>query len=418
MDWVSLAKFIKAFTFGYPFVMAWYWIVGGILYHWLRGRHEPRPENPPALPEYPPVSILLPCHNEEAQAEETLGVLSAIEYPDYEIIAINDGSTDRTAEILDSLTQRIPQLRVVHLAQNQGKSTALNVGALLARSEILVGTDGDAMLDRHSLTWFVRRLQSDSTLGGATGNPRIRNRSSMLGRLQVGEFSSIIGLIKRAQTVYGRIFTVSGVMCAFRKRALQDIGWWSRETITDDVEVSWRMQLAGWGLVYEPKAICWILMPETLKGLWRQRLRWSIGGTQAVIAATRQVFLGGRWQHIALWLNYAASIVWSYCIIIGMALWLVHAVIIPLHPEVPIANPIPGFWGALISITYLTQAVVAVALDGRFERGVHRAIFWVVWYPLVYWMLQAATAAAALPKALMRPAGKSGTWASPDRGLR
>ena len=80
MDWIPIARFIKAFTFGYPFVMAWYWMVGGVLYHWLRGRHEPRPENPPTLPEYPPVSILLPCHNEEAQAEETLGVLSAIEF--------------------------------------------------------------------------------------------------------------------------------------------------------------------------------------------------------------------------------------------------------------------------------------------------------------------------------------------------
>ena len=182
-------------------------------------------------------------------------------------------------------------------------------------------------------------------LGGVTGNPRIRNRASVLGRLQVGEFSSIIGLIKRAQTVYGSIFTVSGVMCAFRKRALQDVGWWSRETITDDVEVSWRVQLAGWRLVYEPKAICWILMPETLKGLWRQRLRWSIGGTQAVLAATWQVFFGGRWRLLAIWLNYVVSILWAYCILGGMALWLVHVAIIPLHPELPIANPIPGFVG-------------------------------------------------------------------------
>ncbi len=110
------------------------------------------------------------------------------------------------------------------------------------------------MLEPHSLTWFVRRSQSDSSLGGATGNPRIRNRSSMLGRLQVGEFSSIIGLIKRAQTVYGRIFTVSGVMCAFHQRALQDIRLVvARGNHPDDVEVSWRIQLAGWHLVYEPK---------------------------------------------------------------------------------------------------------------------------------------------------------------------
>ena len=418
MNWVHLARFIKAFALGYPFVMAWYWMAGGLLHRWLRERHEPPPDQPPVLPEYPPVSILLPCHNEEAEAEETMGVLAAIDYPDFEIIAINDGSTDRTAEILDSLVPRIPQLRVVHLAQNQGKSTALNAGALLARSEILVGTDGDAMLDRHSLTWFVRRLQSNARLGGVTGNPRIRNRASVLGRLQVGEFSSIIGLIKRAQTVYGRLFTVSGVMCAFRKRALQDIGWWSRETITDDVEVSWRMQLGGWRLVYEPKAICWILMPETLKGLWRQRLRWSIGGTQAVFDATWSVFFGGNWRLLAIWLNYVASIVWAYSVVLGLMLWLVEAAILPFKIHSPFPNAIPGFAGALMVVTYFLQAGVSVALDARFERGVHRAILWVVWYPIVFWMLQAFTAAAALPKALLRPRGQSGTWISPDRGLR
>jgi biofilm PGA synthesis N-glycosyltransferase PgaC len=108
--------------------MAWYWMSGGLLYRWIRGRHEPLYGAPPVLAEYPPVSILVPCHNEEAQAEETFGILALIDYPDFEIVAINDGSTDRTAEILDSLAKRIPNLRVVHLAKNQGKSTALNIG--------------------------------------------------------------------------------------------------------------------------------------------------------------------------------------------------------------------------------------------------------------------------------------------------
>lgn len=64
------------------------------------------------------------------------------------------------------------------------------------------------------------------------------------------------------------------------------------------------------------------------------------------------------------------------------------------------------------------KAVVSVALDSRFERGVHRAVFWVVWYPLIFWILQALTAAVALPKALLRPRGLAGTWVSPDRGIR
>jgi cellulose synthase/poly-beta-1,6-N-acetylglucosamine synthase-like glycosyltransferase len=133
-----IEHFLPAICFGYPFVMAWYWMSGGLLYRWIRGRHEPLYDAPVALVEYPSVSILVPCHNEEAR--------------------------------------------------------------------------------------FVRRFQGDARIGGVTGNPRIRNRASLLGLLQVGEFSSIIGLIKRAQTVYGGLFTVSGVMCAFRKRALHEAG--------------------------------------------------------------------------------------------------------------------------------------------------------------------------------------------------
>jgi cellulose synthase/poly-beta-1,6-N-acetylglucosamine synthase-like glycosyltransferase len=94
-----IEHFLPAICFGYPFVMAWYWMSGGLLYRWIRGRHEPLYDAPVALVEYPSVSILVPCHNEEAQAEETFGILAAIDYPDFEIVAINDGSTDRTAEI-------------------------------------------------------------------------------------------------------------------------------------------------------------------------------------------------------------------------------------------------------------------------------------------------------------------------------
>lgn len=413
----EFSGYLGEFCFGYPFVMAWYWMLGGVLYHFIRERREPRFDAPPKLDEYPPVTILLPCHNEESHAVETVTHLAALDYPDYEIIAINDGSKDRTGAILDALAARIPRLRVMHLAQNQGKSTAMNVGALAARSEILVGTDGDALLDRHSLTWFVRRLQSDPELGGVTGNPRIRNRASLFGRMQVGEFSSIIGLIKRAQSVYGCLFTVSGVMCAFRKRALHDAGWWDPATITDDVDVSWRVQLAGWRLAFEPKATCWILMPETAKGLWRQRLRWSAGGTATVLSSIGTLISRGRWAMFVIWLNYVVSILWAYVAVLGLALWLVNAVLITLDPNLPIMSPMPAAWGTILSVTYLLQAVVSVAVDSRFERGLWRVLFWIVWFPLAFWMMQAFTAVVGLPKAIFRQRGKRGVWTSPDRGF-
>jgi biofilm PGA synthesis N-glycosyltransferase PgaC len=417
MDLRTFADGLAIFCFGYPFVMAWYWMAGGLLYRFVRERHEPTPDSPPPLPEYPGVSILVPCFNEERQLEETFAVLAAVDYPAFEIVAVDDGSTDRTAAMLDELARRIPQLRVVHLERNQGKSSALNVGALLAKHEVLVCIDGDALLDRHAVTWFVRRFQSDARLGALTGNPRIRNRASVLGRLQVGEFSSIVGLIKRAQTLYGRLFTISGVICAFRKRALDDAGWWAPGALTDDVEATWRVQLAGWRVVFEPKALCWILMPETLRGLWRQRLRWSEGGTQTVLLSTGPMFRTGAWRLFPVWFNYMVSIAWSYAMILGFALWLASSLAPAAGQPFGVA-PLPSWWGSVLALTYLVQAVVSVSVDERFEKGVAGSIFWIIWYPLAFWILQAASAAVGFPRAILRPRHARGTWISPDRGIR
>ena len=418
IDLQEFSSALAVFCFGYPFVMAWYWMAGGLLFRLLRERHEPLPGNPPALGAYPLVSILLPCHNEEDQAAETFAALAALQYPNWEVIAINDGSTDRTAQVLDELARQMPQLRVVHLAQNQGKSTALNVGALAAKGEFLVGIDGDALLDPHALTWFVRRFLADDRLGALTGNPRIRNRATLLGRLQVGEFSSVVGLIKRAQTIYGTLFTVSGVICAFRKRALADAGWWSPAALTDDVEVTWRMQLAGWRVAFEPKALCWILMPETLKGLWRQRLRWAEGGVQSVLLATPVMLKRGAWHLLPVWGNFLLSIVWAYAMLIGLGLWALSS----LAPQLtggPLGfSAIPRWWGTVLALTYLLQSAVSVAVDARFEKGIARSLFWVIWYPLVFWLLQTFTAVLGLPRALMRSRTARGTWVSPDRGVR
>ena len=409
---------LAAFSFGYPFVMAWYWMAGGLLLRFVRDRNEPLPGAPPPLRDYPLVSVLIPCFNEERQAGETFAALAALAYPAYEIIAINDGSSDNTGAILDELTLQIPQLRVVHLASNQGKSTAMNAGALAARGEILVGIDGDALLDPHALTWLVRRFQMDATLGALTGNPRIRNRASLLGKLQVGEFSSIVGLIKRAQSTYGTLFTVSGVICAFRKRALQDAGWWSPGALTDDVDVTWRIQLAGWRVTFEPKALCWILTPETLSGLWRQRLRWAEGGVQAIVKATGSMVRQRRMRLVPIWINYVVSIVWAYAMLTGILMWAVSSVF-PVWTGGPLGfSLLPQWWGVLLAVTYLLQSAVSVQLDRRFEDNMLDSLFWVIWYPLVFWMLQATAAVIGLPRALARRRGALGTWVSPDRGIR
>ena len=412
IHWIYEA--VPIFCFGYPFVMAIYWMIGA-LWYWLIAERGTKLTEPPPVHPLPPISIIVPCHNESATAAETFGALTAIDYPCFEIIAVNDGSSDDTAEILDQLASQIPNMRVVHLAANQGKATAMNTGALLARHELLVLIDGDALLDPHALRWIAWHFRVP-VLGGLTGNPRIRNRSSVLGRLQVGEFSSIIGLIKRAQAAYGRLYTVSGVICAFRKRALDDAGWWSPRTLTDDVDVSWRLQIRGWRITYAPNVLVWILMPESLRGLWRQRLRWAQGGAQMLIDNARPILTGRRPSMLPVYFNAVLSILWSYCILLTFGLGLLHLAGIRLLPHMPTFSFIPEWYGTTLCLTYLLQAFVSVRLERRFEPARAYSLFWIIWYPLAYWLLSTLTSVVAMPRALFLRRG--GIWISPDRGIQ
>jgi biofilm PGA synthesis N-glycosyltransferase PgaC len=238
-----------------------------------------------------------------------------------------------------------------------------------------------------------------------------------LGKIQVGEFSSIIGLIKRAQRIYGRVFTVSGVVTAFRKSALQRIGFWRSDTTTDDIDVSWRLQLDHWDIRYEPNALCWILMPETYRGLWKQRLRWAVGGAQAAIFYTEQVL---QWRSRRMWmvfLEYWLSVLWSYILAIIVILWLLGK-FFALPDQLYIASLIPGWHGLVLGATCLMQFFVSLMIDSRYESRLIKYFFWIVWYPLAYWLINVFTTVVALPKACIIGRKKTGTWNSPDRGFR
>lgn len=407
---------ILAYVFLYPVLMSVVWMIGGIAFY-LRFERKPHRivNQPPSRDDYPLIAVLVPCFNEEAHAEETIDALMELEYPNFEVIAINDGSKDRTGEILNALAARYPKLRVVHQLENQGKAVGLNTAALLTKAEILLGIDGDARLDPYSLHWLVRHFD-EHAVGAVTGNPRVRNRSTLLGRIQVGEFSSIVGLIKRAQRSVGLIFTVSGVITAFRRSALHEVGYWSPEKLTEDVDITWKLQLASWEVRFEPRALCWILMPETLRGLWKQRLRWSMGGTQVLLDYLPRIFSLKNLRLWPLFIEYAASILWAFLFM----LLLLHRTTDLIFYRIDLQSSpmlMLGWAGLLIGTTCLLQIMLSLVLDRRYDRGLLKNYFWMIWYPIVYWLLTASTAVAALPKTIFRDSEKRARWTSPDRGI-
>jgi biofilm PGA synthesis N-glycosyltransferase PgaC len=408
---------ILAYVFYYPLTMSFLWIFGGLYYFLRLERKASRYTDPPQLDHWSKATIVIPCHNEGEHVRNTLEYAANQDYPDFEIIAINDGSTDDTGRILDGLTSVYPQLRVLHLVQNQGKAMGLRMAALAANSDYLVCIDGDALLDRYATRWLMWHLVTGTRVGAVTGNPRIRNRSTLLGRLQVGEFSSIIGLIKRAQRTYGRIFTVSGVITAFRITALHQVGYWNTDMVTEDIDISWRLQMDHWDVRYEPNALCWILMPETFRGLWKQRLRWAQGGVEVTRRYMGQMW---SWRRRRMWLvalEYLMSDVWSYGMLAVLLLGLL-GLFLPLPEALRMPGPMPGWYGVILGAVCIVQFFVSMMIDRRYEKQIGRQFFWIIWYPLAFWLIGMLTTVVAVPKTFLKKARSRAIWESPDRGIQ
>lgn len=405
MNWY---EYLAVFVMLYPGIMAVYWTISGLIYYLMWERHGGLPVFDDTAPM---VSVLVPCYNEADNLDESIPHLLQLSYPNYELVFINDGSKDATLEILRRWESTSPRIKVVD-QKNSGKASAMNNGAAHAEGKYIVGIDGDAVLDYHALEYIVETLEENPEVGAVTGNPRVRNRSTILGKLQVAEFSSIIGLIKRSQSLAGTLFTVSGVIMCIRKDVWTHIGGWSENMITDDIDISWKTQTAGFEIIYEPRALCWVLMPETLRGLYRQRLRWAQGGAEVILKYSREIW---RAKNIRLWplyFEYFVTLIWAYSL---LAFTLISFVDMALgHTDLTLFKV-----GSLATfMAFLLQLSVSLYIDSRYEGNLFRYFISCIWYPYAYWLMNSITLIHGFPKAVFRDKSRQATWISPDRGVQ
>ncbi len=400
---------LSGFVFWYPVVMSLFWISGSLLFYYRRERKEPLP-----LTETPFVSLLIPCYNEEDTIEETVEHLLTLNYPHYEIIIINDGSSDNTSKVARDLVAKHNCVRFIDLKKNSGKANALHLGLLASKGEFLVCIDSDALLDPDALRYMIPHFTTEHNgerVGAVTGNPRVRNRTSLLSRMQLVEYASIIGAIKRTQRILGKVMTVSGVVVAFRKRALLDCGLWDRDVITEDIAVTWKLQKRFWDVRYEPNAICWMLVPETIRGLWKQRVRWAQGGIE-VLMRHWDIFLDIRQRRLYIvYIEELCSIVWSL-------LWIFFTVVLLLGmAAIQDLISIFALAACILSVTCIIQFIFAITIDSHYDKSLRKYYLWAVWYPIAYWYLNTLVVARAIPKALSTKKGTFAVWESPDRGI-
>ncbi|GAA0262884.1 glycosyltransferase [Saccharothrix mutabilis subsp. mutabilis] len=321
-----------------------------------------------ALPPQP-VTVIVPAYNEEAGIEATLRTILA-STADVRVIVVDDGSTDRTSEVVQSLA--LP--RVVLIRQpNAGKAAALNTGLRHCRTELVVMVDGDTVLEPDTVHELVQPF-ADPRVGAVSGNAKVGNRTGLLGRWQHIEYVIGFNLDRRMYDVMQCMPTVPGAVGGFRLSALREVGGVPEDTLAEDTDLTMALERADWAVTYRESARAWTEAPASLGQLWRQRYRWCYGTLQAMWKHRGAVFergLGGRLGRR------------------GLPYLALYQVVLPvLAPAIDVfavlslfTDPARGAWAWFgFLVLQLVPAVIAFRLD----RESLRPLWAVLLQPVVY----------------------------------
>jgi len=234
----------------------------------------------------PFVSVIIPAWNEEVGLINTVKSILKSAYRNVEIVVVNDGSTDDSDQLFrdflasyEAIPDNPNKLRIVYrYKENGGKGLALNKGIELSRGEIIVSIDADCALLPSTIGNFVRHFK-DPRVMAAVGNVKIGNTEHFLGMLQNLEFLFSF-YFKKTDSLFNTIYIIGGAAGAFRREVFDKIGPYSNTNITEDIDLSVRIQEAGMRIAYAADAIVYTEGAGELGGLMKQRLRWKRGRFQ------------------------------------------------------------------------------------------------------------------------------------------
>ncbi len=230
------------------------------------------------------VSIMIPAWNEEIGVLHTLDSIAKGYYRNIEIIIINDGSTDNSDALIREYIQKNEiknstkshKIPIIYkYKKNGGKGAALNSAIKLSKGEILISIDADCLLLRNTIKNFVRCF-ANSNVMAAVGNVKVSNTKTLIGVVQHLEFLFSF-YFKKADSVMNTIYIIGGAAGAFRRSTIKKVGHYNTNNITEDIELSVRIQQAGMKIVYASDAIVYTEGASDLDGLIKQRLRWKRG---------------------------------------------------------------------------------------------------------------------------------------------
>ncbi|MFE9443604.1 bifunctional polysaccharide deacetylase/glycosyltransferase family 2 protein [Streptomyces sp. NPDC006602] len=334
-----------------------------------------------------PVTVLVPAYNEEAGIESTVRSLLASDYPRLQIIVVDDGSTDRTADLAEGIGD--PRVLVIR-KPNGGKAAALNTGLQYASYDIVVMVDADTVFEPDAIHHLVQPL-AHPAVGAVSGNTKVGNRRGLLAKWQHLEYCFGFNLDRRMFEVLECMTTVPGAIGAFRRDALMNVGGVSDDTLAEDTDLTMALWRAGWRVLYEESAVAWTEVPTSLRQLWRQRYRWCYGTIKAMWkhrGAVLEVGVAGRFGRRGL----------TYLALFQVVLPLLAPVIdvFALY-GVLFLDPLSAaaVWFAFLGVQ-LACAGYALKLDGERKRALWSMPFQLFVYRQLMYLVVIQSVVAAL----------------------
>lgn len=320
---------------------------------------------------FPLISLVVPAYNEGPVIEAAIGSLLVLDYPNYEVLVVDDGSTDDTYDkaLAAARASRFVPVRVI-TKKNGGKADALNTGMMHARGEFILNMDGDTKLSPNTLRACIRHFD-DSRIGAVAGNVKVYNRENLWTRVQALEYVEGLAMARKAQSFMRSVNIIPGPLGVFRKSVLQEVGGYDQDTFAEDCDLTLKLLMRGWHIAYEPSAVALVETPSRLLDLLKQRYRW----TRGILQATRK----HRWalwrprkagiNCFILWYMLFEGVVWPISTVLGNVFFAYIGVTYGMVS-------LMFFWWLQLTVLDLISASYCVVVEEE-EAGL-------IWYSLAF----------------------------------
>jgi len=295
---------------------------------------------------YPGISILIAAYNEQQFIFDTLESIALQNYPgDFEVLVIDDGSTDRTPLIVEEL--KYPWLRLLRQTTNLAKSAALNRGFAVARFDLIITLDADSSLHTNALRNLVERYLSDPPgTKAVAGSMLVRNsRANWVTRAQEWDYFHGIAAVKRMQSLFHGTLVAQGAFSLYERAALEEVGGWV-ECVGEDIVLTWAMLERGWRIGHAEDACCFTHAPDRLAMFIHQRRRWARGLMEAfrrhprILLVPRMTTFFVGWNLLFPWLDFVYTVAFIPGLILALfgIYWIAGVMTLALLPMALLMN--------------------------------------------------------------------------------